>query len=100
MILIPQERYQQLLSKETQSDPISLEKSKDKGQKEPEKEIDENLKQELFRTESDSDQLPVVPPPGEPDVVKQTGTGASKKTISNRKKRKRKPLWESMWTTY
>ena len=109
LVLIPRERYQQLLSKETNA-PLNDQESdiadtskentgpnQETGQSDQSKEIKEPtaLLQEADLLKSPTSPPPPPPPPGEPDLPTQLGGSGSPK-----RKTGKKTVWQSKWTSY
>ena len=104
LVLIPQERYEQLLLRESinQTGGANEQEVKEVEEKRQDKIEAKTPASTENLTPLDSEQekkvtdtTPRVPPPGEPDLSKQTGGGAKQKT-----RKKKKNLWESRWISY
>ena len=104
LVLIPQERYEQLLLRESVNqtggaNEHEVEEVEEKRQDKIEAktpaptEVHTTLDSEEEKKVTDGN--PPVPPPGEPDLPRQTGGGGERS-----KKRKKKSAWESKWTRY
>ena len=124
LVLIPQERYEQLLSRESQKEgqtkvhSDSNEPILPRGKEEEEEEKadikkllpesdggkserfqEEKQQGSLLRDQSAKTPLPPPPPlpPGEPALMEQIGAGIKK---SKQKNNNKKDLWRAKWTNY
>ena len=105
LILIPHERYQQLLKTAPNSEPVTQSIPSDteevaepfKKEKEVEEIVEKSKTDEIPTDETNLRDLKIPPPPGEPDLVDQTG---GSEEIQPRKKARKKNLWETKWTAY
>ena len=102
LVLIPHERYQQLISKESPpqnfestAESVLEEVQEKQPPKEETKEKPKEVLAEVSDTPLDKDHLQIPPPPGEPNIPKQSGSGAELK-----RRIKRKSVWESKWSAY
>ena len=112
LVLIPQERYQQLLSKEINgslNDKESIISEAAKENTGPEQETDQSnqskeikeptaLVQEADRLKTSPPPSPRPPPPGEPDLPTQLGGSGGAK--GPKRKTGKKTVWQSRWTSY
>ena len=107
LVLIPQERYEQLVLREVPNQCGGASEQEVKDIKEETKEDDTDTKepadatevpagQENRKEDKVTDNSAPIPPPGEPDRPKQTGGGGE--TVKNRKQ-KENP-WKSRWSAY
>ena len=71
------------------------EKKQEKAETKEPVSMEEHTPIETVKGEKLTNATPPVPPPGEPDLPKQTG-GRGERL----KKRNKKSLWESRWTSY
>ena len=106
LVLIPQERYQQLLSKETNAPPndntgIDSVNAKQKEEKAEQRMDKPNQAEEVKETMALSREPHQIktppPPPGEPDLPTQSGGSDRKKQP---KRMRKKSVWQSKWTSY
>ena len=104
LVLIPQERYEQLLLRESvyqtgganeQEVKEVEEKRQDKIEAKTPASTEDLTPLDSEEEKNVTDTTPPVPPPSEPDLSKQMDGGAKQKT-----RKKKKNLWESQWTSY
>ena len=108
LVLIPHERYEQFLSRESKEhsvQPESTEKhlvAETTSMKPQEEAAAEKLVEEKPSNSQDPENLsqppPLPPPPGQPAISLQTGEGASEK--AKRRKESKSHSWRQKWKAY
>ena len=108
LVLIPQERYQQLLSKEANAssnvntsmdDTVNAKQKEEAEQRMDEPNQAEKVKETTVLSREPHPIKAPPPPPGEPDLPRQLG-GSDREKQPKRMRKKKKSVWQSKWTSY